>query len=248
MHRLGIIFLLVLLFGLAGFALVWFGTGRDLQGPSVAFLTNMRDDALEDAHGALHPDFQARVSEAQLDELWNHWEGRYGDFGEVVRRIGTQAWDDSVEGAQLLRLDLGFRKGHVIGWFYYLPYEGAPRLAHVSLKPRARVDVSASERSRLEVTSKKLFGYLDAGDGLSFYDAFHPDAQMQVDPDAIVMREKDVREKLGALKSIALVDNTSGHTSEAQRFELTHERGTRSMRVMHRHVEGQWWVVEVTPE
>ena len=249
MRLLLLIFLATIVFGIVGFALIWFGEGRDLQGPSVAFLTRMRDSALEDAHGAMHPDFQARVSEAQLDELWRYWGTKYGDFGEVVRRVGVSRWHDSVESAELLKLDLGFRHGHVIGWFFYGEHEGTPKLHHVSLKPRARVDVAATERARLQVTAKRLFGYLDAGEGLAFYDALHPMAQMRVDPDAIVMREAKVREALGALESVTLLDNVgSTDLTEKQRFELTYERGTRVMSVMHRHEQGQWWVVEVVPE
>ena len=248
MQRLILFLIAIVLFGIAGFALIWFGAGRDLQGPSVAFLTQCRDSDFAAASQAFHPDYRDRWSPEHTERLWRFWGERYGDFGEVVRRIGAGAWHDSRKGAVYLELDLGFRGGHVVGWFYYVEGDEGPELAHVSLKPRARVDVSARERSRLEVTARKLFAWLDEGDVLSYYDALHPLAQMRTDIDAVAEREREARETLGALQDATLEKHASTDTSETQHFRLVHERGERVLRVMHRHEDGQWWVVEATVE
>ncbi len=248
MQRLILFLIAIVLFGIAGFALIWFGAGRDLQGPSVAFLTLARDGDFEGVAARMHPDALPRWDAQGTERLWTWWGKTYGDFGEVVRRIGVSPWEGGGEGAELLTLDLGFRGGHVVGWFYFRQHEGRSKLVHVALKPRARVDVAATERTRLDVTARKLFDYLDGDDVLAFYDALHPELQMQTDITAVAVREAAVRDTLGARTGVTLVKHASDDATETQHYRLDHERGARALRVVHRHEDGRWWVVEVAAD
>lgn len=243
MQRLILFLIAVVLFGIAGFALIWFGAGRDLQGPSVAFLTHCRDGAFDEAYAAAHPDFQAARSVAQLEALWRHWESRYGVFGEVVRRIGVYEGEDAGPWSEALRLDLGFQDGHVLGTFYFATdAQGASRLVHVALAPRARVDVPASDRSRLEVKARKLFTWFDEAKWVDLYDALAPSLQMSWTQAAFMDEMPALRERLGAVQHVELATMQDVDGGVRQLFEVTCERGKAAFEVVHTHDDGAWHV------
>lgn len=243
MQRLILFLTAIVLFGIAGFALIWFGTGRDLQGPSVAYLVASRDGDFAAAHAGMHPAARARWSPDELERLWDHWGAKYGEFGEVVRRIGVRDAPDGSDWDRMLRLDLGFRKGHVIGRLYFKDDGGEPKLYHVALEPRAAVAVPAKDRSRLDITSRKLFDHLDKGEVLAFYDALAPVAQMQRDLTELETETQASRETLGPRKHVDLTSERAEGPRQVQLYALEYERGTQAIEVVHEHAEGAWSVV-----
>ena len=244
MQRLILILIAIVLCGIAGFALIWFGAGRDLQGPSVAFLTHCRDGAFEKAYAEAHPRFREARSLEQLEALWAHWTGRYGPFGEVVRRINVVAAPEGASWEEELRLDLGFLEGHVVGSFFFLTDEdGVPKLAHVSLEPRSRVDVPETDRSRLELKARKLVGWYDEARWLDLYDAFGPSLQMGWTQRRMMAELPALHARLGSVKDIVLLDTSDIEAGVRQRFALTCEHGPAELEVVHAHAEGSWSVV-----
>ena len=247
MQRLILFLIAVVLFGIAGFALIWFGTGRELQGPTIAFLTNCRDGEYQKAYDAAHPRFREAWSLEDLKRIWKHWRDQHGRFGEVVRRIGVTEVQGGDKDSRLeLKLDLGFQDGHVIGRFFFLPDDdGVQKLAHASLTRRPDVDVPLTDRSRLKVTTRKLLELLDAGDAMGFYDALGAQAQWGFTPRALFRDVPKDRERLGAMKDIregagAEIPNIPVVMHERY---VAYENGDKQyIAFSYSHVGGQWEV------
>lgn len=244
MQRLVLLLTAIVLVGIAGFAAVYFGAGRDLQGPAVAFLMHCRDADFEGARAETHPRFQEARSVEQLGALWGHWEESHGGFREVVRRIGVQYPREDQTWAECLTLDVGFKRGNVAGRFYYQDdSQGVRRLVHVALERQRLVDVPATDRSRLEATARKLFGFLDAGAVLPFYDALGADLQMSWQQAKIEADVSAWRARLGALQDVSLASTRDDGARVIQLYEVDFAQGKAAFEVTHRHDEGAWSVV-----
>ncbi len=245
MNKLVLFLTGIVLIGIAGFAMMWFGTGRELQAPAVAYLIQCRDGEYAKAYEAAHPKLREGQSVEQLEALWDLWKSEHGVFGEVLQRLSVRAGTDEDTWSRSITLELGFYKGHILGRFYFLRVDEQPRLVHVWLTPKPTTEVAESDRSSLEPSARAAIALVDASDFVGLYDALDPDLQMGWTLKALAEQMLALRTEAGAVKSITLTgtdDKEKAH-HVSQRFAVEFENAQMELRVTHRHDRGQWSIV-----
>ncbi|MDA1195357.1 MAG: hypothetical protein O2894_09245 [Planctomycetota bacterium] len=245
MNRVVMILIAVVLVGAAGVVTMWFGAGRDMQAPAVAFLMECKEGRFADVHARAHPGFREDRSVEQLAALWQHWEHEYGVFGEVIQRMGIGvAPDGETAWSRQLTLDLGFYKGHVLGRFFFMDVEGEPQLRHVWLEHKPTVQVEADERDALEPAARALFAQLGEGNLVGLYSSLAPALQLLWSQARLESELSTLREGAGALGVVTLTRTVEEASNRvAQYYDVAFANGPLEFKVTHEHDRGQWWVI-----
>jgi hypothetical protein len=248
MNRLILFLIGIVLVGIAGFMAIWFGTGRELQAPSVAFLMNCKDRKFQAVYDSAHPAFRESRSVDQLEDLWEHWEKKHGVFGEVLRRLGVHKAPAGSAWEQMLSLELGFFKGHILGRFYFKIDAEIPKLVHVWLATKPTVEMDPADRSSLEPSARALFSHLGASDFAALYDGFDPELQMRLTPKRLHDQMEALIATAGPLGEVTLTSKTAqGDLRVVQLWKLAFDKQPFNFEVTHEHSRGQWSVVEFLP-
>ena len=244
MNRLILLLIGLVLVGIAGFALVWFGVGRELHGPSTKVLSDLHLGKYADVHAAAHESFRKARSVEDLQAYWTWWTNELGAFYEVVGRRGVSTHSGTKGSFKGLTLELGFMKAKAIGTFRFDTSGDAPILTHFRIGKLDEGLGKKDDRSGLEGFTRELFDRYDAEDWAGLYARIGFDLQ-QAWPLGVIQRQMPaIRSAMGKVQGLRLTKTEDGAHDDVvvQHYEVAFENGAGEAKVSHKH-DGRWEIV-----
>lgn len=236
MNKLILFLIGIVLLGIAGFALLWFTVGGQVEAQAGKLLVDLRDGKFAEVHDAAHPAFQEAWTPALLEAWWKHWEGELGGFGVINRRRRVAASTGTHGSRKSVVLDLAFVKERAFGEFLYIEGEPEPKLRHLSLW--LPTEQSQTDRSGFEATVDKLFQRWDANDIVGLYAQLAPALQMEWPLRKMDGELPALRKAFGKRKALRLVSAEDGeHETVKQTWEVDFENTEGSARVIHQWLD-----------
>ena len=169
MNRLILFLIGIVLIGIAGFALVWFGVGRELQPGAVRALMNLRDTKAEVLLEESHESLRTRWSAEDLNAYWAWWTERLGDFFEITARRGVSSSTNNGEVRKGITLEVGFMKRKALVRYEFLALEKGPILMHLRIAELDEGTGAEDDRDELVERVRALLAYYDASDWVGLY-------------------------------------------------------------------------------
>lgn len=244
MNRIILFLIGIVLVGIAGFALVWFGVGRELQPVTAKFLVDMRDGKYRAVHETVHEELRARQSVQELAAYWEWWREEMGAFVEILRRRGVSTSTANGETRKGMTLDLGFMKGKARAHFEFLSAEPDPLLTHFRIYKLDEGAGAESDREQLVARVKTLFAFYDAKDWTGLYAALSSDLQKAWPQAKIAEQMPQRRDAFGAVKDLRLVRTEDGPEGVViQHFEVDYEKAKGTAKVSQHFDDDRWHVV-----
>lgn len=244
MNRLVLFLIGIVLVGIAGFALVWFGVGRELGPATAGILVDLRDGKYRAVHERAHESFRERVSVADLTAYWEWWREEMGTFVEILSRRGVSTSSQDGEVHKGITVEAGFMKGRALVRFEFLTLKEGPALAHFRL---ARLDEgrgSADDRDELVARVRRLFDLYDKQDWTALYAALSFDLQ-KAWPQKIIAKQMPMRRKAyGKVTDLRLVKTEEGPDEIVEQyFDVDYEKASGKAKVTQQFDDGRWHVV-----
>ena len=245
MNKLVIFLIGIVLVGVAGFALLWFGVGRELQPLAAGVLVDCRDGRFEDIYDRAHPRFREGRTLEQFKAYWAEVEKRNGVFREILRRVGVASHADAGGTRKGLTLEVGFQKGAATARFEFLAADPDPLMLHFAIQADTPDRVEHDDRSGLEAQVRAVMVHYNEGDFTAFYTDLAPELQMAWTQKKLIAQLGELRaNKAGAFVDLEITETKEGvHDAVIQVCKARFEKGAATLTVTHRYGAGRWDIV-----
>ncbi len=254
MNRLILFMIGIVLVGIAGFALVWFGVGRELQPGAVRTLINLRDGkaavVLEEAHAS----FRQRWSAEDLTAYWDWWGNEWGAFFEILARRGVSTSTRDGETRKGLTLEVGFMKRKARVQYEFLALEEGPILTHFRLYELDEGIGREADRDELTERVRTLMARYDASDWVGLYAAQSFELQKAQPLGKLRTEMTRLRAVTGPVKALRLANSETGpqkttpqkanppKNSVTQTFDVDFEKTQGRVMVSQQFEDGRWHI------
>ncbi len=259
MHRLVLLLIGIVLVGIAGFALVWFGEGRELQPLVARTLVNLRDGEGAGVLARADPSFRKGRTPADLAAYWAWWTKEMGTFVEILGRRELTSATRMLEGAPVavkrMTVELGFMKGKVMATFEFREAEPDPLLTHVRFfKPgEGLVAIEDDDKAVSNALLDAVIARYDAADWVGLYALLSFRGQTTSTPAAVREKFAGWRARFGRVTSLSPSLHDDLHVEGRLRDDrdvtvervVTLERHTGSVVLSLRRADGRWHVDDV---
>jgi len=263
MHRLVLLLIGIVLVGIAGFALVWFGEGRELQPLVAGTLVDLRDGKEAEVLARGDPAFREGRSAEDLAAYWAWWKQEMGTFVEILGRRAVSTSTSTVDGTRVttkrMTLELGFMKGKVMASFAFRDAEPDPLLTHWRLYLPSSSSFSVADDSVPAALVRTLLTRYDAEDWTGIYVGLSFRGQEASPPRVVRETLRVQRERLGRVITVdalpvdaAGTRGTSANGTGAKKAEaddvlvlhhaIQFERGLGTWTTTLRYDDGRWHV------
>lgn len=247
MNRLTLFLIGIVLFGVAGFALIWFGVGRELNQPTYKTLMDLRDGKQAEVHERAHASLKGRQSPDDLAAYWAWWTGEMGAFVEVLARRGISVTETDEGSFKGITFELGFMKGKMRGTFRYETSAEEPRLAHFRFAKLNENAGREDDRDILQVITRGLFDRYDASDWVGLYAALGFDLQQAWPLAKVEEQMPRIFEQFGKVKQggLTLTKTEDGPHQDAvvQHYDIEFEKGKSAAKVSFKYDDKSWHLV-----
>ncbi len=155
-NKIVLFLIAVVLIGIAGFALLWFGVGGESQKAAEAILADWQQGRVDAIYRGADESFRAGNSPDRFKAYLEYWRARRGAFEAVKRRTNAGISKDDGEMRKRVSLLLQFARGEAEGHFEFKERDGALALVHVSFNeiPAA---VDKADNGVLDAAAHALF-------------------------------------------------------------------------------------------
>jgi hypothetical protein len=243
MSRLILFLTGIVLVGIAGFALVWFGVGRELQPGAARVLLNLRDGKAQVVCDEAHPSLRARWSAADLTAYWDWWGSELGGFFEILARRGVSTSTQDGETRKGLTLELGFMKRKARMRFEFITLEEGPVLTHIRLYELDEGRGAEADRDELIERVRALMGRYDASDWVGLYAALSFDLQKTWPLGKLREALSTRRAATGPVKTLSLAGSEAGdEKAVTQTYEIEYEKARGTAKVTQQFDDDRWHI------
>ena len=244
MNRLILFLIGIVLVGIAGFALVWFGVGRELQPVAARTLVELRDGKEQAVYERAAEAFRAGQDVGDLGAYWAWWREKLGTFVEILARRSVGARAQGAETHKTMTLELGFMKGKARMEFEFLDAEPEPLLVHLRISTLDEGLGAKEDREQLVGRVRDLFKRYDEEDWIGFYAGLSFDLQRTWRPRMIAAQMPAKFAAQGKVEDLRLVKSEDGPAGVVvQHFDVDYERATGTAEVSQRFDDGRWSIV-----
>ncbi len=243
MNRVILFLIGIVLVGIAGFAVVWFGVGRELQAPAAKTLVDLRDGKAAEVHAAADASFRERWTVDDLSSYWTWWENELGRFVEILARRDVSTSTKGSETVKTLTLELGFMKRKARAKFEFVSRESGPLLTHMRIYELDEGAGTKDDRGQLVARTRALLRRYDASDWVGLYAAMRFEQQKSW-PLSTIREQMSVRRNAqGAVKDVQLANTEEEDNGVVrQHFDVTYEKSAGKLEAVYQFRDGRWHV------
>ncbi len=245
MNRLILFLIGIVLVGVAGFALIWFGVGRELNKPTIKILMDLRDGKHADVHQGAHASFRERQSVEELGAYWAWWAKELGTFVEVTKRMGVSMHTSDAGSFRGITMEVGFMKGKARAKFRYETSGDDPLLTHFRISMLEENAGEKEDRVPLEGITRRLFDRYDASDWTGLYAGLGFQLQQAWPLTKVNAQMPPLRAQRGQVKKLRLTktDDDPDDDVVVQHYDAEFEHGKGSVKVSFQYDNKRWHVV-----